>query len=236
MNTAWAPMDTSSDNRALKRDEPHDDKKVSPRNKKPRKKKPNPNPNGMQNGVPAPGQPMVNLPPSQIPPVHTKAVSPLITHGHPYSPVRNAFPSFPGNPQGQFPPGGHFRPRGESPRAVIVNRPMPGQQRPQMTPMRVLSNGAIIDQSQIVTQIPVVPFPNNQTPQSVPSPQNTTQAQSLSIESAMANQMPSSPSSGGKSPHMAPQARIKISNHYFGLDIQYLDRKAIKPEVNNVGL
>jgi hypothetical protein len=38
------------------------------------------------------------LPPGQIPPVHNKAVSPLITHGHPYSPVRH-YP--PGQFQGQ---------------------------------------------------------------------------------------------------------------------------------------
>lgn len=222
---SWAPMDTSSDNRGvLKRDEPHDDKKVSPKSKKPRKKKTNPNSNhhavanGLPNGVQAQGQPMVNLPPNQIPPVHTKAVSPLITHGHPYSPVRTGFPSFPGNPAGQF-PSGPFRPRADSPRAVIVNRQMPGQPRPQMTPMRLLSNGAIIDQSQIVTQIPVVPYPNNQATQQVQSPlapnsaQNTPQAmspQSLPIDqSGINNQMPSSPSSGGKSPLMAPQERIK---------------------------
>ena len=135
----------------LKRDEPGDDKKVTVR-KKTRAKKSKPNPANASG--PGSGPPMVNSPPNQIPPVHNKAVSPLITHGHPYSPVRFPHSQF-GNPNhGPF--QGHYRQarpqvltdgsNGQSsPRVLIANRPTGPHIRGQMTHMRVahISNGLI---------------------------------------------------------------------------------------------
>ena len=186
--------------RMLKRDEPHEEKKLQTRNKKPRAKKSKPNPGkpmagqGPPGGPPVPGQvppgpTRCNLPPNEIPPVHPKAVSHLITHGHPYSPVRSYPPFAPPN-HGPFP--GHYRgarpvnPDGSAPpppqqqqappqRVVISNRPSGPHIRP-MTQMRLISNGTNlipITDNQIVTgcAIPVVPFSSNGTNQVPTSPQ-----------------------------------------------------------------
>ena len=163
------PTQSEGLERVLKRDEPHEDKKTHPNRKsKPRAKKAKTvvsqiggatSPGSVPPASPAPTMVKHNLPPSQIPPVHTKAVSPLINHGHPYSPVRS-FPPFPAQ---NHPFPGHYRGavRADSvpggPRLVIANRP-PIPQR--MTQMRLISNGTMIpitDNSQIVTQIPVMP-------------------------------------------------------------------------------